>query len=209
MLRNAAQLRLVLCLALLGGIAVSLTPKAQAAPEPAPIPVRWEFDVTPGPLRATSVVIDGERKNFFYFTFKVENNTGNEQFLALSFTLSTDDGKILRSGRDVPREATQAILKRLRSPFLQDELQVQGRILQGEENAKEGLVIWPAENLDVNDLSIYVAGLSGETNTYESPLDGSVTVLRKTMMLRHQAPGTIDPSSDEPITRLTRRWIMR
>ena len=58
---------------------VAVFPPAQAvaAPEPSPVPLRWQLEFTPGPLRVAMVDIPGQgRRAFFYMPYKAVNNTG-------------------------------------------------------------------------------------------------------------------------------------
>src|SRR5690242_18478643 len=73
------------------------------APEPDPIPRRWELTIEPGPLRIAVVDIPGQGlQNYFYFTYKVTNTSGGDLLFAPSIDLATSTGEVLRSGRDVP-----------------------------------------------------------------------------------------------------------
>lgn len=200
-----------LACALIGlGLAASVVQTALAVPEPSPVPRRWEFRIEPGPLRLTTVEVPGEGiMPFWYFTFKVTNNTGEDRFFAPSFQLSLDNGEVILSGRDVPRAVTDTILARINEPLLIDEIAIQGTLLQGPENAKEGLVIFRADDLRVDVLRLFAAGFSGETHRYTRPDTGEEVTLRKQLMLTHQLPGEADPKSDNPIRRVGQRWILR
>jgi hypothetical protein len=198
-----------LLLAALAAIIAPLT-RATAAPEPEAIPRRWELRVEPGPLRCMNVEVPGQGPQpFFYFTFKATNLTGQDLYFAPSFDLALSDGTVHRSGRDVPAEATKAILKYIDNPFLQEEIKLQGQFLQGVENAKEGLVVWPAKTLKMSEVNLYLAGFSGETKSIKRPDNAQPHVLRKTLMLRHELSGELDPSLNSTLTRSTQRWILR
>lgn len=189
---------------------VAAPPPALAVPQPDPVPQRWQLDVEPGPLRMA--VVDLPEKGprpYFYLTYYVENNTGEDRLFAPSFTMATENGSLRPAGRDVPTEVTRRILRRLDNQFLEDQLGIVGTLQQGEENAKEGLVIWPAENLHVDEIKIFGAGFSGETKRYIRPDTGEEVILRKTLMLRHEAPGSLVGQGDDPIERIQQRWIMR
>lgn len=196
-------LALVLC-----GLSIS---EAFAAPQPEAIPRRWEFDLRPGPLRVTTVEVEGVGpRAFFFMTYYVENNTGDDRFLAPRFELATDEGEIIRSGgAEVPREVIRSISALFRNELLEDEISILGPILQGRENAREGLVVWPANDLTVDEVTIYASGFSGETRQFVRPDNGEIVVLRKTRMLRHATPGNIDPNSDRPFRRTVDQWILR
>lgn len=183
---------------------------AVAAPLPDPVPRKWEFRFEPGPLRVAVLETPEEgRKPFYYMTYYVENNTGADRYFAPRFELATDEGELLRSGRDVPREAVEQLLGMLRNSFLLDEIRVQGPLLQGDENAREGLIVWPCNNLSIDEVTVFAAGFSGENVIVRRPDNGDTVLLRKTKMLRHGVPGDLDANSDDPIERLLERWIMR
>jgi hypothetical protein len=201
---------LLACLAALPLAASWMPSVAFGAPEPEPVPRRWQLQIVPGDLRITSVDVPGEgARAFFYLTYTVTNNTGEDRNFAPSFELATDRGEIIRSGRDVPRYASEAIRASLKNEQVLDEIAIQGLFLQGEENAREGFVVWPANDLKADEYTIFAAGFSGETKTIQRPDNGEKVVLRKCLMLRHDAPGQLDPTSGRPLTRTSTRWILR
>lgn len=183
---------------------------AFAAPEPEAIPRRWQLQVEAGPLRVTSVQSEGRgNQTYYYMTYKVTNNSGEDISFAPLLELATDDGTIIRAGRAVPPEVVDSIVARLKNPLLETDSQIQGMLLQGPENARHGVVVWTADNLKVDEVVVYAAGFSGETKSVQRPDTGEKVVLRKTLMLRHSVPGEIDPKSDAPLSRTGERWILR
>ncbi|MFZ4574949.1 MAG: hypothetical protein ACOYN0_11165 [Phycisphaerales bacterium] len=184
------------------------------APEPDPVPRRWQLDVTPGALRMAVVDVEGTGPRvYFYMTYKVTNSSGGDLLLAPAFELATDEGEVLRSGRDVPAAVTRRISSDLENPFLQDQNSIVGLILQGEENSREGLAIWPANDLDVDELTVYAAGFSGETAPVEfkdaKTGAASKVLLRKSLMLRYTSPGQLQIGSSEPLEMVEKLWVMR
>ncbi|MCA3004145.1 MAG: hypothetical protein ACK51N_02410 [bacterium] len=158
-------------LVLSSALALSLSAGAlTAAPEPSPVPKRWQLDAAFSPLRVATVEVPnvGPRA-FYYLTYKVANNTGQDLLFAGSFELATADGKVYRSGRNVPAEVTAELIARQSNPLLQDQIAILGNLLQGPENAREGLVVWPAEDLSPGTLTVYAAGFSGETAIVQAP----------------------------------------
>jgi hypothetical protein len=183
-------------------------------PEPDPVPRRWQLDVEAGPLRVTSVE-DGERgtQSFYYMTYKVTNNSGGDVLFAPAFDLMDTGGVLVRSGRDVSAEVTRKILATLDNPLLKDQISALGLLLQGPENARQGLVIWPASSLASDELTVYAAGFSGETRAVETkdvatgkPLR---SLLRKTLMLRYASPGDQDHRGNVTFPMAEKRWILR
>jgi hypothetical protein len=199
-------------LALLAALTVAMLSAAVAlaAPLPDPVPRKWEFRFEPGPLRVA--VVDTEEAGpqaFYYMTYYVENNTGTDRYFAPRFELATDEGDLLRSGRGVPREAVEQIMGMLRNDLLLDEIRVQGPLLQGDENAREGLVVWPCEDYSIDEVTVFAAGFSGENALVRRPDNGETVLLRKSKMLRHAVPGDLNVGSDDPLARTLERWIMR
>lgn len=201
-------------LALLAAVLVvpSFARTASAQPEPDPIPTKWEFRFEPGPLRMAMVDVDGVGvQRYFYFTYRITNYWDNDLLFAPDVELRTSDATVSRSGREVPRQVTQDILGRLDNPLMEDPLGIVGQVLQGPENARDGVVIWPAQDLDVDEVSIFFGGLSGETRVYEtgSGDDARRFTLRKTMMLRYETPGNFGEKNNQVLPVTETRWIMR
>lgn len=202
-----------LVLAAVGVGALSTLP-ALGAPEPAPVPKRWEFDARFSTLQITTVSMpEGGTRAYFYLTFKVTNLSGHDRLFVPSFELATDSGKVYRSGRDVPVSVVRDILDRLENPFLEDQIKITDTLLQGRENAKDGLIVWPAAELKLEEIKIYAGGFSGETATIEIPdaETGTKTkvVLRKTKELVYRPGGEIDPTREHEIALARDGWIMR
>lgn len=195
----------------LAGLAIGAAVMAgMAPPEPDPIPRRWQLDVELGPLRlATFEIKDEGPRAYFYTTYTVSNNSGEDLLFAPSFELAMDN-QVVRSGRNVPLEVTKQLLQSSDIPQIEDQISIIGQILQGRENAKNGLVIWTANELAPVELTVYAAGFSGETATVERPDTKNKVVLRKTLMARYAPPGdlTQNGKSDIPLAEPI-RWIMR
>lgn len=199
------------CLAVLvGAMGLAFT----RPPEPDPLPKRWQLDLDVGPLRVAQVQLPGaEPQIYYYMTYRVTNNSGQDLQFAPVFELGTDEGELFVAGRDVPRAVRLELLSRLGNPLLEDQIAILGTILQGKENAKDGLVIWPVGDLDIDEVSVYAAGFSGETARIELPDpktgEKREIVLRKTLMVRYEIPGSLSMRGSEPLRAREERWIMR
>lgn len=180
------------------------------APQPDALSRRWMLDTTFGPLRVLSVETPAGPRAFYYMTFKAVNNSGREQVLAPSFELVDGDGVITRAGRDVPSEAVAAAMARLNNPLLQDPISTIGPIGTGIENAKEGLVLFAAEDLTPGPVTVYAAGFSGETALVRPPGEGArLVILRRTRELRFHDPGDLGGRRDVPLDLVESGWVMR
>lgn len=195
-------------------LGLGLTMVGGFAPEPDPVPTRWELDYQPGPLRVATVTdANGSTRAYFYMTYRVTNYSGQDLIFAPSMDLVTEEGSIRRAGRDVPPEVTRHILESLRNPLLEDQISVLGQILQGVENAKDGLAVWPADDLETDTISIFVAGLSGENKPIvvrdpETKRNKRV-MLRKTKMLSYETPGQLGGRGSAPLELAETLWVMR
>ncbi len=180
---------------------------ALAYPKPAPTPPRWELEFEPGDLRLYVDPVDDQA--YWYFAYVVTNRTGRDRIWAPSFILFTDAGEILASGRGVASRVASDLQELLGNELLENQNEIIGEIFHGREHAKEGLVIWPARNLDVNEISMFVAGISGETVPVNDPITCKVVVLRKTLHRDYLVPGDVLPRGSAPIELADQRWVMR
>lgn len=204
--------RRVLAAALVVGVVGIPAAHAMLAPEPRPVATRWEFTFEDGPLRLAWVETGEGLRPFFYLTYRITNFWGQDLLFAPDVTLVTSDSQVLRSGRDVPAAVTEEIIRRLRNPLLESQIDIVSTVLEGPEHARDGVLIWPASNLQVDEVSIFFAGLSGEYETYvvgRGSNDPRRYSLRKTMMLRFATPGDFSQQGSRPFERIERRWVMR
>jgi len=198
--RIVAPAALVASAVILGGM----------APEPDPVPRRWQLDVTLGPVRQASFEIEGQGPRVFvYMTYKVSNNSGQDLLFAPSFELVMGNGQAVRSGRGVPADITKKLIEKCQNNFLQDQIAVIGNLMQGPENAKEGLVAWPLEDFSPTKIAIYAAGFSGETTTITPPGSTEKTLLRKTLSVNYVVKGELSKRGDQPLEVEEQRWVMR
>ncbi len=184
------------------------------APEPDPIPTRWQLDLRPGDLRLISVEAQpGEPRAYAFLTYRVTNNTGQDLPFVPAFDLATDEGVVVRSGQNVPASVTVQILKLLNNEFIQDQIGILGTLQQGPENAKDGVVIWPIPDLLTDRLTVYAAGFSGESKPVmvTDPATGEKVrkTLRKVRALRYVTPGNLVLDSSRPVELQLDEWIMR
>lgn len=180
---------------------------AMAYPRPAAVPYRWELHFEPGPLRL--YVDDLENAAYWYFTYTVTNRTGRDQTWAPTFVLFTDAGEILHSGEHVPQRVTREIMDMLGNQLAQNQYEIIGEILQGREHAKDGIVVWPARQLNITELSLFVSGTSGETARVKNPVTDEESLLRKTLQRDYLIPGSPLARGSREIELVDQRWIFR
>jgi hypothetical protein len=192
------------CIALL---VLATLSAAIAYPKPAVVPYRWELDFDAGPLRLYADPVTGA--SYWYFTYVVTNRTSDDQIWAPSFVLYTDQGEILSSGEDVPSVVEESIREMIGNPLLEMQNEVIGDLYQGREHAKDGLVVWQAPSTDVNELSLFVSGISGETARVENPISGEELILRKTLQRNYLIRGDAAARGSDPGGMVDDRWVLR
>jgi len=193
---------------------VSLVPASstQAYAEPAIVPQSWDLTFThntPRPIAVRDAA--GDIKWYWYMTYKVVNNTNEDRLFVPEVEIATDEGDLIRSGQNVPTAVFFAIKEKERNTLLESPNQVVGRLLQGNDHARESVIVWPAFKHNINQLIIFVAGLSGETSSVANPLTNEPVTVRKSLMIEFKTPGdnvryTPDKHTIIPVDQ---QWIMR
>lgn len=200
---------------------------AVSAPTPSVIPTSWQLDIklqAPQPIRVEVPGL-GQKRTFWYVLYTVTNETGQDQLFVPVFTIYTDTGKIYHSGLDVPSTVFPAIKKRYNNILLQDNTAMSGPLLQGNDNAKEGVAIFPNIDPKARAFQLFVGGLSGETYILKLPVPVTVEqpdtegnlhkvhatsiILHKTLDISYKLPGEAAARLANPPVQVSRKWIMR
>ncbi len=160
-----------MCLTLLAITASSWVIADGKAPQPGLIHMDWKIEMTHGTPQPILVTLPGEQTPslFWYMTYTVTNNTKNDIMFAPVISLYTSTGKTVRSGEGVGPEAFAKIKTLLNNPLLQNNANIAGKLLQGKDHAKDGVVIFRNFDPKATGFSIFFSGLSGETATVKLP----------------------------------------
>ena len=212
----------VLALILTGFIALFASPRSAQAkkyPEPSVYPISWELNFKHGSPQRIVVALSGTStpSAYWYMTYTVTNKTGSDQMFIPSFELVTADGKRYRGDFAIRGEVFDAIKKRENNQLLEPAERLVGTLRQGDDQAKDGVVIWKEPPSPMRSFSIFVGGLSGEHVTLKDddgkPItdsDGQPVILRKTLELIYQARGGSGPNIDpSQLDEKPQRWVMR
>ena len=207
-----------------------------AVPEPSITPVSWQLDFRFEDPQRIVIKLPGEKtaRTYWYVLYEVINRSGQDVQFHPDFTLVTSTMQVSRADLGVDKEVYEAIKARhaQQYPFMTDPISAMGRLLQGEDNARTSVAIWKQFDLEANALTIYVGGLSGETQRIKNPnydpskpetitktlpngtkIEVSVNpqqfILEKTLAIPYTLPG--DPQTRQTVSpeRGYRRWIMR
>ena len=209
-MKPIASLAILLALLAAALAPISASRRAIAYPQPEVVPTIWLLDFSFDQPRLIPVAdLRGNLRWYWYLTYKVVNNTQAEQLLIPEFSIATDRGDILEAFDGVPSNVFDAIKAEVGNDLLENPTQMIGRILRGQDHARESVAVWPAFEHDVDLMSVFVAGLSGETRNVPHPVTGEPIVMRRTLMLDFATPGTTSPSRAPLIHLQSRRWVMR
>ncbi len=130
-------------------------------------------------------------QGYWVMVYEVTNETESDQRWVPSFTLITDQGEVLDAGSDVPRRIQISILESFGDVLLEMQSEVSSALLQGEENASRGLIVWKAGHEDVRALQVFVSGVSGDIAKVTHPLTGEEVLLHRDLQLSWIVPGTV------------------
>lgn len=197
------------------------------APKPAEIPTHWQLDASFGDVLPIQLTLSGERapRTFWYMRYKITNKTGQERVFVPEFILYTDTGQLLRAGQQIPSQVFQAIKEQANDPLLLDLSDVAGKLLQGDENAKDGVAIWADFDPKVASFDVFVSGLSGETVEIQLPKPIHVTetdafgtrvevvkdkiILAKTLKRHYAISADAADRSKTALQMTEEEWVMR
>ncbi len=168
--------------------------RVAAAPEPNLVPRTWQLEITystPEPIAVTDA--QGQIRWYWFLPYKVVNRTGTDRQFLPKIVVATDQGDIVLANDKTPPSVFPAIKLKLRNRFVESPIEAAGVIQQGQDQARESVAIWPAFLHDVDMLSIFVTGLSGETVGVLNPKTGEPVI----------DPGSLkpvlDPATNEPL----------
>ncbi|MFP3938052.1 MAG: hypothetical protein ACLFVW_06885 [Phycisphaerae bacterium] len=201
---------------------------AVSALEPSEVPTSWQLDFEYERPRPVELQLPGESRPRVYWVmlYTVTNNTGQDRIFVPDFVLYTDTGQMLHAGTDVPSRVFRRVKRIYNQPLLKDLSDITGKLLQGEDNARTGVAIWPDYDAQAGSFDIFVGGLSGEsaevtlpapvTVTESDPLTGemreirkSQVVLSRTLRIRYSVPGEAAGRLNAPVRKERTDWVMR
>lgn len=192
-----------------------------AAPAPAvlPAPHEWTLDVSYSSLQQIMVRLPGGKQpqRFWYMILTMTNKTGMDIDFYPNVELLTDTFQLVPACIKVPDEAFKEIKSRHKNtyPFLERLEKTGPKILQGEDNAKDVVLIWPDFDDKAKEITIFITGLSNETQKIKSPAlkdengQPKDIFLRKTLQLTYTVAGDPSMRSQANVTFKDKSWVMR
>ena len=139
--------------------------------------------------------------------------------------LYTETCEIVRCGKHTPMVVFNKIKALYNDPLMKIPTAMTGKLLQGEDNAKSSVAIWPDFDPNTGKVSIFFGGLSGETTSVnlpapitvvepdwrgqERPVTKDKLLLVKTLELQYAIPGE-RAARRHLAPKLTKQhWVMR
>ena len=195
---------------------------ATSAPKPSEASPSWDLDFTfeqPTPMMVKIPGSDTPQR-FWFMRYKVVNRTGQDIGFTPEFVLYTDTGELLRAGRGVPSVVFERIKKIYNDPLLRTQTAMIGKLLQGADNAKRGVAIWPDFDKNAGAFDIFISGLSGESTRVKLPVpikyqkNGETKtkeeiILTKTRKLTYDVSGEAASRTAKSIRLKSKTWVMR
>ena len=165
----------ILCCAVVSGTpAQESKDSVGVGPAPSPTPISWEFDFKYVPPRRIEVQLPGSDKPtvFWYMLYTVTNTSRNTQHFYPTFELLTDDLEVIPTDIGINPIVFNAIKERhkLTHQYLVHPTKAIGELRTGDDYARESVAIWRANDINVTEFKIYVAGLSGEARVVKNPV---------------------------------------
>ncbi len=203
------------------GICGVFASASAAAPKPAavPKPGSWTVDVK---FEHPQIIMfkaagDNQPKRFWYVIMTLTNKTNSDLEFYPACELMTDTLQIIPAGKSVPMAVPEQIKERHQSkyPFLEYFETTSTKILQGQDNAKDIVIVWPDFDPDAKGIKLFIAGLSNETITVDHPTAKDKAgkpvkvFLRKTLELNYAVKGDAALRTNDSLSYIEQRWIMR
>ena len=201
--------------------------KASTYPKPLTVPQQWQFEIELGDLRPIAVRLPDKKEDqiFWYLRYTVTNRSGEDRILVPEVILYTDTGAIIRSGKQTPMVVFDKIKAVYNDPLMKAPTAMTGKLLQGEDNAKGSVAIWPDFDPNAGKVSIFFGGLSGETVSVNLPAPITVVepdwrgkehtitkdklLLVKTLELQYAIPGEKAARRHLAPRLIKQQWVMR
>lgn len=195
---------------------------AGAFPKPSPYPVAWQLTFTS--IKPQRIVITPPGATtpqaYWYIPYSVINNSRDEQEFLPVFEMMTQDGKVIRSDKDIPDSVLAEIRVREKNPDLLSALKAAGTLRVGIDQAKMAVAVWKEPQVMMGQFKIFVGGLSGE-NVVLTDENGKTVentdangkkapaVVRKTLQLTYKLLGDELYPGVDPIEKIAEEWVMR
>jgi len=192
-----------------------------AAPEPAVVQRSGQWTLAVKYEHPQQIVMPwgpGGETRFWYMIVTVTNHTGQDVEFYPKCDLMTDTFQIVPANQGVTPAVFAAIKQRHQSqyPFLEPLRGVANRVLEGEDNAKDIVIIWQDFDTQALGFKVFITGLSNETAVVPHPVAVDQATgrpvpvyLRKTLELSYALRGDPTLRASVEVASKGQSWVMR
>lgn len=189
-----------------------------AQPQPAIVPKPGDWTLEVRFENPQQIVLPGAvQQRFWYIILTLTNKSGKDVDFYPVCDLMTDTFQRVPAIQGTSDILFEKIKNRHqgRYPFLELLENAGNKILQGEDNTKDVVVIWPDFDPNAKSFDIFISGLSNETVIIDHPVEkdpeGSPVkiYLRKTLRLTYSLAGDPKFRDKQKLKLENKLWIMR
>jgi hypothetical protein len=199
--------RATLAVLLMAGVSLGVS-SLLAAPEPSVVPVSWELNFKHGPIERLQITQNGKLNTYWFMRYTVINNTGKDILFTPDFQLMTNTGQVQEAYKEVPADIFAKIKTLYKNELLESPHNIVGKLLQGEDNARDGVILFGGVDADTRNFKVFISGISGETAEVKDPKSGKPVILQKTLVLEYNVPG--EAIGIEPVPEYKgAKWVMK
>ena len=162
--------------------------QASAVPAPDAVTHDWQFDFKFA--KPDTIAIeenDGSTSWYWYMTYKVTNYDYDQLFFDPKIVIRNNIGEIITANLGIDAKVFNEVRNLVRNPLLISPLEVPGKVLKGDDYARQSVIIWKASKKDIDAFTVFVGGIYGEQKIVNDPSTG------KPIMIP-----VIDPITGEP-----------
>jgi hypothetical protein len=199
---------------------------AQPQPAVVPKPGDWTIEVRfenpmqivlPASPDASRGGPGAVQQRFWYIILTLTNKSGKDVDFYPACELMTDTFQRVPAIQGTSAVLFEKIKNRHqgRYPFLELLENCGNKILQGEDNTKDIVVVWPDFDPNAKAFDIFISGLSNETVALDHPVEkdpeGSPVkiYLRKTLQLTYSLAGDPKFRDKQKLKLENKQWVMR
>jgi len=192
-----------------------------AAPQPAVVqgPGNWTLDVTFEHPEQFLYRAGGSSKpeQYWYVILTLTNKTRRDVDFYPACELVTDTFEVVPAAKGVSTVLFERLKERHQTkyPYLILLENAGNKILEGQDNTTDLLILWPDFDPNAKSFKIYISGLSNETVAVDHPTqkdDSGKPVkicLRKTLELSYTISGDPAFRTEQKLKFESKRWVMR
>jgi hypothetical protein len=173
----------------------------------------WDFKFEfKTPRRIVMAQPDGTQKAFWVVVYTVTNIDKEVHDFQPGALMLTDSGRVAKDG--LYPEVVEKVKKEYRLQELADTSKIRGQLKAGEDEARDGVFVFPEADVKMDQFTLFITGLSGEyvLKTLPAAKEGQEAktfALYKTMQLVFKFPGDEENRSADKVYFVGQKWIWR